>query len=43
MLILFSVPIFNLSTYKEETLSYDTGIGAILYWKTDTNIYTKLI
>ncbi|CAD8196829.1 unnamed protein product [Paramecium pentaurelia] len=43
MLILFSVPILNLSTYGDPNVSFTTGLQAIQYWSKDTEIYTYLI
>lgn len=43
MLILFSVPILNLSTYRDSNVSFTTGLNAIQYWAKDPEIYTYLI
>ncbi|CAK92800.1 unnamed protein product (macronuclear) [Paramecium tetraurelia] len=43
MLILFSVPILNLSTYRDANVSFTTGLQAIQYWSKDTEIYNYLI
>ncbi|CAD8115536.1 unnamed protein product [Paramecium primaurelia] len=43
MLILFSVPILNLNTYLDQTVSFTTGLQAIQYWAKDSEIYDYLI
>ncbi|CAD8178473.1 unnamed protein product [Paramecium octaurelia] len=43
MLILFSVPILNLSTYVDQNVSFTTGLQAIQFWAKDPEIYDYLI
>lgn len=43
MLILFSIPILNRSTYKEDAVSYDTGLEAMLFWKTNLDLYDDIL